>query len=147
MKHIISKWPDFKAQKSQLEEFCDKNGALVDLSPKCHPEVAGEGIEYDWACGKTVFRNENDFNNATLHARVLRALEAITLPRARASARRARDFLRGYKELDDGSGRKLSRQEIEEQKKKQARHRDVLQFSTAFVQALLALGVAEQGGT
>ena len=37
---------------------------------------------------------------------------------------------------------KLSRQEIEEQKKKQARHRDVLQFSTAFVQALLALGVA-----
>ena len=48
--------------------------------------------------------------------------------------------MRGYKELDDGSGRKLSKQEIEEQKNEQKRHRDVVSFSTAFVQALLALG-------
>ena len=146
MKRIISKWPDFAAQKSQLEEFCEKNGALVDLSPKCHPEVAGEGIEYDWACAKTVFRNENDFNNATLHTRVVQALKAITLERARASARRARDYIRSYQELDDGSDRRLSKQEIEEQKKRQSRHRDVLNFSAAFVQELLALGVGGGAG-
>ena len=93
-----------------------------------------------------MFRNENDFNNATLHARVVQALKAITLERARASARRARDYIRSYQELDDGSDRRLSKQEIEEQKKRQSRHRDVLNFSAAFVQELLALGVGGGAG-
>jgi len=29
---------------------------MVIRSPKCHPEIAGEGIEYDWAAAKTFYR-------------------------------------------------------------------------------------------
>ena len=29
---------------------------FVDWSPKCHPEVAGEGIEYAWAQAKSYIR-------------------------------------------------------------------------------------------
>jgi hypothetical protein len=27
-------------------------GVLVDRTPKCHCELAGEGIEYSWGCSK-----------------------------------------------------------------------------------------------
>jgi hypothetical protein len=27
----------------------------VEQTPKCHPKIAGEGIEYDWGCGKGVY--------------------------------------------------------------------------------------------
>jgi hypothetical protein len=27
----------------------------VERTPKWHPEIAGEGIEYDWGCGKGVY--------------------------------------------------------------------------------------------
>ena len=58
----------------------------------------------------------------------------------------AQKKVRSYQELDDGSDRRLSKQEIEEQKKRQSRHRDVLNFSAAFVQELLALGVGGGAG-
>ena len=27
-------------------------GVIVDRSPKCHPKLAGEGVEYSWGCAK-----------------------------------------------------------------------------------------------
>jgi len=27
-------------------------GGIIDRTPKCHPELVGEGIEYSWACAK-----------------------------------------------------------------------------------------------
>ena len=30
-----------------LGDYADQMGMCVDFTPKCHPEVAGEGIEYD----------------------------------------------------------------------------------------------------
>ena len=30
---------------------------IVDRTPKCHPEVAGEGIEYSWARSKLYLHN------------------------------------------------------------------------------------------
>jgi hypothetical protein len=29
----------------------------VVRTPKCHPEIAGEGIEYNWGCGKAFYRH------------------------------------------------------------------------------------------
>ena len=29
---------------------------MLDRSPKCHPEAAGEGIEYGWALSKLKYR-------------------------------------------------------------------------------------------
>jgi hypothetical protein len=30
----------------------------VDRTPKCHPELAGEGIEYMWALAKLYYRHK-----------------------------------------------------------------------------------------
>jgi len=136
MKLVLSKCPDFVAQKSKLQEFCDANDIIVDMSPKCHPEIAGLGIEYCWAVAKTLFRNENDFLHRTLSKRVQDALNAITLEVIWKCARRARDYMRGYRVLGGGE---LPKKEIEEQAKEQKRHRDVLNFSSAWIRSLLAL--------
>jgi hypothetical protein len=37
-KLVLSRCPDFLAQKSKLQELCDANDIIVDMSPKCHPE-------------------------------------------------------------------------------------------------------------
>ena len=66
MRLVLSECTDFAAQKSKLEEFCESKEIKVDMSPKCHPEIAGLGIEYDWAVAKNLFRNECDFSHATL---------------------------------------------------------------------------------
>ena len=59
----MEKAPDFQNELTLLQhagnEIGSKNGinVTVDRSPKCHPEVAGEGIEYTWAQSKMYIRN------------------------------------------------------------------------------------------
>ena len=45
-KEMKSNLPDFLNEKSRLEFYGDKLGVMVDSSPKYHPELAGEGIEF-----------------------------------------------------------------------------------------------------
>mmetsp|Transcript_29437 Transcript_29437/g.53921 ORF Transcript_29437/g.53921 Transcript_29437/m.53921 type:complete len:237 (-) Transcript_29437:190-900(-) len=47
---------DFINEETLLQYHGKMLGVLVDRSPKCHPEVAGEGIEYSWGCGKGKYR-------------------------------------------------------------------------------------------
>ena len=39
-----------------LQHVGDKLGVTIDRTPKCHPEMAGEGIEYIWGIIKTKYR-------------------------------------------------------------------------------------------
>ena len=61
---ILSCCDDFKneltlLQYTGLEIGRDKKiNVNIDRSPKCHPEVAGEGIEYTWACSKMYLRRQ-----------------------------------------------------------------------------------------
>ena len=52
---LLSQQPDFVAQRTSVEELFHRRGHLVLFGVKCHPEIAGLGIEYDW--GKYVIRN------------------------------------------------------------------------------------------
>ena len=29
---------------------------IVEHTPKCHPKISGEGIEYSWGCAKNYYR-------------------------------------------------------------------------------------------
>ena len=71
-----------------------------------------------------------------LSRRVQDALNAITLEVIWKCARRARDYMRGYRVLGGGE---LPKKDIEEQANEQKRHRDVLNFSSAWIRSLLAL--------
>ena len=56
LKHLMSLLTDFIAEETLLQYHGRLLGVKVDRTPKCHPEIAGEGIEYDWGCGKGYYR-------------------------------------------------------------------------------------------
>ena len=55
-----------KEMMNSLEDFCEEEtllqhhgrllNVIVDRTPKCHPEIAGEGVEYSWAAAKINYR-------------------------------------------------------------------------------------------
>ena len=47
---------DFTNKITLLQLHAQKLGVSIDRSPKCHPELAGEGIEYLWALAKMFYR-------------------------------------------------------------------------------------------
>ena len=54
----ISSCDDFINETGQLAFIAEKLGVDIDFSPKCHPELAGEGIEYSWGFAKRMYRRE-----------------------------------------------------------------------------------------
>ena len=122
-----------------LREYIKQGNKIVTSQRGCW---AREFVleEYDWAVAKTLFRSECDFSHATLSRRVDRALDALALEVVWLSARRARDYMRAYVALageNEGVATALQKQEIEEQKVEQKKHRDALDFSLKWVQSLL----------
>ena len=56
---MIQTLPDFKNEITLLQYRAQQLGVTVDCSPKYHPEIAGEGIEYCWALGKNMYRRQS----------------------------------------------------------------------------------------
>ncbi len=52
---ILADCADFLGEK-KLMYLGEHLGVEVDYSTKCHPELAGEGIEYSWGQAKSVYR-------------------------------------------------------------------------------------------
>ena len=46
---------DFEEEETLLQSMGKEMGVLVDRMPKCHCELAGEGIEYSWGCAKNFY--------------------------------------------------------------------------------------------
>ena len=78
-------------------------GDLVLLSPKCHPEIAGVGIEYCIGFSKQRFRRvHNDTVNANLLDNVRKSLDThneLTFEHVWRFARRSRDYLHVYRNI------------------------------------------------
>eukprot|EP00957_Ditylum_brightwellii_P186116 14169695-Ditylum_brightwellii.AAC.1 len=53
---VLSKCNDFLNETTQLSYITTQLGCDLDLSPKCHPELAGEGFEYSWGYAKRLYR-------------------------------------------------------------------------------------------
>ena len=53
---IMKLQPDFENEETLLQYHVGRLGALLDRTHKCHPELAGEGIEYLWALAKMFYR-------------------------------------------------------------------------------------------
>lgn len=54
--HLLSACTDFIEERTLLQHVAHELGAEVDRTPKCHPELAGEGIEYSWGKAKQYYR-------------------------------------------------------------------------------------------
>ncbi len=99
---VLSEQEDFQNERSVLEEIIFARGHILMLSPKCHPELAGLGIEYTWGKAKKAFRNiVNDCVGKNLHNNIMKSVskDFIPLERVWKFARRTRDYRRAYKDL------------------------------------------------
>jgi hypothetical protein len=58
LRNLMSNLKDFEAQETMLQLKAKEMGLFMDRTPKCHCELAREGIEYAWGCAKNHFRRQ-----------------------------------------------------------------------------------------
>jgi hypothetical protein len=105
LKLLIEMQPDFVSELTLLQFHGVKLGAIIDRSPKCHPEIAGEGIEYVWALAKLWFRRQPKSNRCSkeLFHRMVDAstspFDVCSIDKVRKCSRRARQYMLAYKAI------------------------------------------------
>ena len=103
---LMEKQADFLEQETLLQYYSSLLGVESDRSPVCHPEIAGEGIEFNWGCAKINYRSQpisKKRSKDNFHALVMESLgpKILTLTQCRSNARRARCYMLAYKALED----------------------------------------------
>ena len=107
------------------------HGHLAEMSPKCHPELAGVGVEYSWGKSKMQFRRHTDHVAHHLHENIQDSMDVsvLTLLRVRRYARKARTYRRAYETSETA----ISKRDIEKMVKTFKRHRSALDFDWKFI--------------
>ena len=90
-----------------MEFIGRKVGVEVILTPKCHAELAGEGVECMWACTKNHYRNlsrkeKKGKDKFTEAVRKCLLVDVITLMRIRKFGKGVRQYLIAYHAIDRG---------------------------------------------
>jgi hypothetical protein len=97
---------DFIEEETLLQYHGQLLGVKVERTPKCHPKMADEGIEYDWGCGKGVYRclpishkkTKQKFRESVKTC--LDSANVLTVERRRLFSKRAREYMLAYSILD-----------------------------------------------
>jgi hypothetical protein len=55
LKYLMVNCTDFIEEETLLHSMGHQMDMTIDRMPKCHPELAGEGFEYSWACWKNKY--------------------------------------------------------------------------------------------
>jgi hypothetical protein len=55
VKHLLRLCWDFEEEESLLQSQGGHLGITVDWMPKCHYELAVEGIDFSWGCAKSIY--------------------------------------------------------------------------------------------
>ena len=107
-------------------------GHILLMCVKCHPELAGVGIENTWGKSAIHFRRNNDCIAKNLDANVQNSLHSDNLPlqTIRKFARKTRDYLRAYA---DPSGRTDTHGDVEKLRGTFKCHRGSLDFDFKFI--------------
>jgi hypothetical protein len=164
LKNLLRSCRDFQEEESLLQSMGRKMGVVIDRTPKCHCELAGEGIEYSWGCAKNFYRTlpiREKKSKESFKESVRKCLDqetVLTKQRIRAFSRRARQYTMAYYALqlqqqhsqqqerqlddsccDDGPHRhdQLSATKIESMFKEFKTHRSAIDFDSQFIKSVL----------
>jgi hypothetical protein len=159
LKHILRSCRDFQEEESLLQFMGRKVGVLVDRTPKCHCELAGEGIEYSWGCAKNYYRNlpiKDKKSKELFKESVRKCLDnsmVLNIERIRSFSRRARQYTIAYYTLQlqqnerqeqqqhetflANGDTQLSSAKIESMVKDFKTHRCALDFDSAFIKSVI----------
>jgi len=152
--YLMANCEDFEEEESLLQANGREMGVLVDRTPKCHCELAGEGIEYTWGCSKNYYRALNlqeKRGKDKFRRSVTRCLERdiLTTERIRKFSRRARQYICAYYKIAHQDEATASEQEaqtathldaspikVEKMVKLFKTHRCAMDFDTNFCKAV-----------
>jgi hypothetical protein len=116
---LLAKCTDFENAETNLQMIARTLGVQAEKSPKFHCEMAGEGIEYDWAYCKSQYRRrplteKKGAKNFKELVREVTSWEFVTKARSRRSSARARSYISGYYNIhfNNSSLVRLSKDEL-----------------------------------
>ena len=106
IKALMEMQEDFTQELTLLQYHASLLGVTIERTPKCHPEIAGEGIEYNWALSKTEYRKspvkekkcKESFKK--LVRKCMDNKTILSLSRVRSCSRKARDYMILYKAVE-----------------------------------------------
>ena len=154
---VIDQCQDYAEETTQLEEIFQSRGHILAFSVKCHPEMAGCGIEYCWGKLKLDLRRNNSRGEDTLSVAKggktmevkLSALIPKSLPlyRVLRFERKARFYRRMYVQLKAQHLSQLSRDssikqeelsytELEKMMKLQRSHRNIVELDRKYIESV-----------
>jgi hypothetical protein len=108
VKMMMERQMDFVEEETLLQYHGRQLGVIIDRTPKCHPEMAGEGIEYNWGCAKGFYRRlpitekrtKNKFRESVKKSI---SRDIMTIERQRMFSRRARQYMLAYNAIDNNN--------------------------------------------
>ena len=143
LKQILANCSDFEEEETMLQSMGRNMGVLVDQTPKCHPELAGEGIEYSWGCAKNRYhqlpiaekKRKEKFVGSM---RLCLSNEVISQQRVVKFSKRAREYICAYhtlhKEQDETHlDPVVTPMKVEKLVKEFKTHRCALDFDYSFI--------------
>jgi len=148
--HLMLNCKDFIEEESMLQWMGRQMGVMIDRTPICHAEFAGEGIEYTWGCAKNHYRRQplsSKRGKETYRELVKQCLSRnnLTTDRVRLFARRARSYICAYyqkhyigvtdPEILHGNPPEIV--QIEKLAKKFKSHRSAIDFSSGFITGVI----------
>lgn len=130
--HVLASCWDFANETTALMEKLRARGHILLMCVKCHPELAGVGIENTWGKSAIHFRRNNDCVAKNLDANVQNSLHSDNLPlrTIRKFARKTRDYLRAY---DAEGGKTDTHGDVEKLRGTFKCHRSSLDFDFKFI--------------
>jgi len=102
LKEMINDLPDFKTEITLLQLRAIQLNVQIQCSPKYHPEIAGEGIEYAWGISKNTYRKYSVIDKKTregfrrLVKNSINPDTVLTKERMRLFAKRQRRYILAY---------------------------------------------------
>lgn len=139
--YLMDQLEDFANEKTMLQHYGAKLGCIVDRTPKCTPEIAGEGVEYEWAMSKMYYRKQKmerkkTKKNFELLVRESLGTSVLTLERSRKFSRRARQYMMAYYMLEKDS-KATTPVDVKNYKKERKSHTDVLKEDYRYISECL----------
>ena len=106
LKVLLSSLLDFQNEETLLQYHGRLLGVIVDRTPKCHPEIAGEGIEYSWGAAKLFYRRlriiekrtKDKFRKSVKSSTDRNTI--LTVGRQRKFSKRARQYMLAYQAIE-----------------------------------------------
>jgi hypothetical protein len=134
---------DFATETTALQELLESRGRILVTCVKCHPELAGCGIEYSWGKSKMEYRKKNTSGtgnkSGNLQDRVASSLDigSVLLPLERIwrFERRTRDYRNVYSKMSEFNidADDVDHKIIARMVKNHKTHRNIVEIDRAFL--------------